>query len=317
MDFYVTMILLFFGYGFNSCSQFPKRKYYYVNMPMNWTEAQHYCREKYTDLATIESTDDISRLKPDFLYAWAWIGLKDDPKSWKVSMGNDTNSWRWSATGLTSKTGYHNWKVGQPNNEWSNANCVSMGTNGKWYDRDCKSLWSFVCYNVTNQTEKTYVFISALKSWNDAQAYCREHYTDLPMIENSVENNEVYSAAPAEVWIGLYRVPWTWSDNTQSSFRQWLIGFPNNFGGHKFCVDENFLHTWEDGNCDVKLPFICHQVSKLKTTVRMKFQTDADITDPATNAQILQQLAAVLTSQGWTDFNLQWKIQPTKQMKTN
>uniref|UniRef100_A0A8C4E1I4 C-type lectin domain-containing protein n=1 Tax=Dicentrarchus labrax TaxID=13489 RepID=A0A8C4E1I4_DICLA len=140
------------GYGFNSCSQFPKRKYYYVNMPMNWTEAQHYCREKYTDLATIESTDDISRLKPDFLYAWAWIGLKDDPKSWKVSMGNDTNSWRWSATGLTSKTGYHNWKVGQPNNEWSNANCVSMGTNGKWYDRDCKSLWSFVCYNGKKNT---------------------------------------------------------------------------------------------------------------------------------------------------------------------
>uniref|UniRef100_A0A8C4E2I4 C-type lectin domain-containing protein n=2 Tax=Dicentrarchus labrax TaxID=13489 RepID=A0A8C4E2I4_DICLA len=313
MDFYVTMILLFFGCSFNSCSQFPLREYHYVNMLMSWTEAQHYCREKYTDLATIESMDDISRLKPDFSYNYAWIGLRDDPKSWKESMGNDSNSWRWSATGQTSKTGYHNWNVGQPNGEWSHANCVSMGTNGKWYDTDCNSLWSFVCYDVTNQTEETYVFISDEKTWNDAQAYCREHYTDLPMIENIVENNEVCSAASALFWTGLYRVPWTWSDNTQSSFQVWKQGQPNNYGGNQFCTGENNLHKWDDISCLEKYPFICHQVLKLKTAVRMKIQTDADITDPATNAQILQQLGEVLTSQGWTDFNLQWMIQPTKQ----
>uniref|UniRef100_A0A8C4DKK9 C-type lectin domain-containing protein n=1 Tax=Dicentrarchus labrax TaxID=13489 RepID=A0A8C4DKK9_DICLA len=140
------------GCSFNSCSQFPLREYHYVNKLMSWTEAQHYCREKYTDLATIESMDDISRLKPDFSYSWAWIGLRDDPKSWKESMGNDTNSWRWSATGQTSKTGYHNWNVGQPNSYMANANCVIMDTNGKWYDTGCHSLRSFVCYDGDHST---------------------------------------------------------------------------------------------------------------------------------------------------------------------
>ncbi|KAK5600364.1 hypothetical protein CRENBAI_025247 [Crenichthys baileyi] len=75
---------------------------------MPWYDAQQYCREHYTDLATFESMDDI-RLEPPFSYSRAWIGLWDDPKSWKYNMGNESNSWRWSATGETSKTGYQKW----------------------------------------------------------------------------------------------------------------------------------------------------------------------------------------------------------------
>ena len=135
------------GFSFSSCSQFPMRKYYYINTLMTWSDAQHYCREKYTDLATFESMDDISRLKPDFSYSWAWIGLEDDPKSWKGVMGNDTNSWRWSATGNTSKTGYQNWELGQPNSANGKDNCVTMGISGGWYDAPCQLIRTFICYN--------------------------------------------------------------------------------------------------------------------------------------------------------------------------
>lgn len=134
------------GFSFSSCSRFPLRKYYYINTLMTWNDAQHYCREKYTDLATFESVDDIKRLKPDFSYSWAWIGLKDDPKSWKGVMGNDTNSWRWSATSKTSKTGYNNWKGGDPNSGGGKENCVIMGSTRGWHDVSCQSLRSFVCY---------------------------------------------------------------------------------------------------------------------------------------------------------------------------
>lgn len=135
------------GFSLNCCSQFPLRKYYYVNLKMTWSDAQHYCRVKYTDLATIESMDEISRLKPTFSFKWAWIGLKDDPESWKGTMGNDTNSWRWSATGETSKTGYHNWGVNEPNSGSGKENCVMMATNGEWKDMSCQSLTTFVCYS--------------------------------------------------------------------------------------------------------------------------------------------------------------------------
>ncbi|KAL7394371.1 hypothetical protein ABVT39_025028 [Epinephelus coioides] len=305
------------GFSLSFCSHFPLREYHYVDVPMTWADAQQYCRTKYTDLATITSMDDINRLQPTFSYSWAWIGLRDDPMSWKVTIGNDTNSWRWSATGETSKTGYQNWDTNEPANSPANEYCVGMNIYGRWFDANCNTQRTFVCYTEINQTEKTYVFISARRTWADARDYCREHHTDLPMMESNEDNNKVYSTIPAgaQAWIGLYRLPWTWSDKTQSSFRFWQSGSPNNIGGSQFCASENTNHEWDDDHCLTKYPFICHQVLKLKTTVKMTFKTDADITDPAANAQILQQLGALLESQGLTNIRVRWTIQPRKEEK--
>ncbi|KAG7216473.1 hypothetical protein INR49_001959 [Caranx melampygus] len=223
MNCLVTLILLFVGCSFISSSQYPLRTYYYVNLKVTWADAQQYCREKYTDLATIESGDDISMLKPNISYSWAWIGLKDDPASWKVTMDKDQNSWRWSATD-------------------------------------------------TDQKEKIYEYFSTPKTWHSARDYCREYHTDLPMIEDSIENTEVASANPSDVdiWIGLYRVPWVWSDMSPSTFRNWRI-------------------------------------SKLQTVLRMTTETDADMTDSNINSQLLEKLDEVLRRQGWTNITLRWK----------
>uniref|UniRef100_A0A3P9IA21 C-type lectin domain-containing protein n=1 Tax=Oryzias latipes TaxID=8090 RepID=A0A3P9IA21_ORYLA len=112
------------------------------------------CQEKYTDLATFDSLDDLNRLKADFSYSWAWIGLHDDPAAWKTSMGNKSNSWRWSATGQTSTTGYQSWN--RPILDYLDAKetCVTMNGVGLWNDLTCNASHTFLCFNASKNLKK-------------------------------------------------------------------------------------------------------------------------------------------------------------------
>uniref|UniRef100_A0A3Q3FGS2 C-type lectin domain-containing protein n=1 Tax=Labrus bergylta TaxID=56723 RepID=A0A3Q3FGS2_9LABR len=96
---------------------------------------------------------------------------------------------------------------------------------------------------------KTYVHISTPLSWPDARDYCRENYKDLALIESEDENTNAYQAKKSSptAWIGLYRVPWAWSDNSSSSFTNWNNGEPN--GRYEYCVVEIPGHLWADVTC--------------------------------------------------------------------
>uniref|UniRef100_A0A665UGG9 C-type lectin domain-containing protein n=1 Tax=Echeneis naucrates TaxID=173247 RepID=A0A665UGG9_ECHNA len=88
----------------------------------------------------------------------------------------------------------------------------------------------------------------------EAQDYCRTYFKDLAMIEDAEENTNVMSLlSNVRVWIGLYRNPWRWSDRSNSSFRNWVVLEPDNFGG-QHCVAENSVRYW------VKLPPINRQL---------------------------------------------------------
>uniref|UniRef100_A0A4W6CFB3 C-type lectin domain-containing protein n=1 Tax=Lates calcarifer TaxID=8187 RepID=A0A4W6CFB3_LATCA len=69
----------------------------------------------------------------------------------------------------------------------------------------------------TNANGKSYVLVSMMQTWKEAQAYCRQYHTDLASVRES-----------GLVWTGLYRVPWTWSDKSSSNFTNWYPGEPDN-----------------------------------------------------------------------------------------
>uniref|UniRef100_A0A9J8CJ00 C-type lectin domain-containing protein n=1 Tax=Cyprinus carpio carpio TaxID=630221 RepID=A0A9J8CJ00_CYPCA len=101
---------------------------------MSWPETQSYCRERFTDLATVDSMDDVNRLVNivDAGYSGSvWIGLKRrTQKRWVWSNGENTTSQ------------YYNWASGQPN--WD-GDCVATYA-GVWHDMSCSYKRYFVCY---------------------------------------------------------------------------------------------------------------------------------------------------------------------------
>ncbi|KAJ3584869.1 hypothetical protein NHX12_013592 [Muraenolepis orangiensis] len=211
-------------------------KYILVTKGMTWQEAQEYCRQTYGDLATVDNMDDLNQLVDLAGGVITWIGLHDFNRE---SMDLYPNSWRWS-TQTRSQTGYMNFASGQPNYNGARQECVMMKPHGP-------------------SSAKTYHHVSQTVSWESAKSYCRTQYTDLAKIENQAENQQVSSIVTTSSWIGLSRVPWTWSDGSNGTFRHWEAGEPDTKEKHQFCtlIVNGSMHVYKEmfkvsGN-DVKM----------------------------------------------------------------
>uniref|UniRef100_A0A671YPN6 C-type lectin domain-containing protein n=1 Tax=Sparus aurata TaxID=8175 RepID=A0A671YPN6_SPAAU len=110
----------------------------------------------------------------------------------------------------------------------------------------------------------TFVLITTPKTWTEAQSYCREHHTDLASVRNMTENQKVMDLVPAgqKAWIGLFRDSWKWSDGSNSSFRYWAEGQPNNYGGNQDCVVAGLGidGKWWDDPCGQTRPILCYSL---------------------------------------------------------
>ncbi|XP_041654992.1 macrophage mannose receptor 1-like [Cheilinus undulatus] len=267
-----------------------ERRYHFVYEEKNMAEARSYCREKYTDLATIDHMNDVKILNDmadlsrmnysEFSYR-AWIGLYDD-----------VNSWRWSLTNTSfykpGETEFRNWNPGQPNNQHSNEH------------------WSNV----------TFVLAPTAMSWSDAVSYCREHHTDLASVRNMEENQKIEEQISGQrVWIGLSRESWKWMDGSRSTFRYWKDGEPNNQYKNEMCVAADFGNSgkWEDWQCHYKRAFICYSVPVSKQVIKVRLvkqSSSLDLNDPAVLEDMLKELRQNLRDQGVTqDVRLSWRKQ--------
>ena len=89
-------------------------QYHLILESKTWTEAQRYCREKYTDLATVDNMEDMNRLMAagKGYSGEAWLGL----------VRANRGSWQWS-TG-SRDIPYTNWAPTEPNDIDGTENCV-------------------------------------------------------------------------------------------------------------------------------------------------------------------------------------------------
>ncbi|XP_058618756.1 C-type mannose receptor 2-like [Onychostoma macrolepis] len=228
------------------------RQYHFVNQKMNWTEAQSYCREKHTDLVTINNIQEQNDIKQllNSNSDRVWIGLKD---AWIWSL-SDSDFYR------GDESQYRNWKPGQPSGD---GDCVYMNNDGQWNDKKCNTQKHFICYNGSS---KGFVPVQELKNWTEAQKYCRQKHTDLASVRNQSENHQIQNiinqslTSPHQAWIGLYRF-WVWSDNSNFIFKHWKQDEPNNKATKdSICASTGISDKgrWTDEYCRESHPFVCY-----------------------------------------------------------
>ncbi|XP_051757226.1 C-type mannose receptor 2-like [Ctenopharyngodon idella] len=228
-----------------SVSECVQRQYHFINVMKTWTEAQRYCRENYTDLATVDNMNDMIELKKSVNNERVWIGLE--------------RKWQWCSGDPAL---YLNWGTGQPDGR---DECGFI-TNGQWHDWPCSNSLTFICSS-SNNMNTGLVFVNQRMNWRDAQSYCRQNHIDLVSVRNQNESQQLqkfisdHHSPGSWIWIGLFRDSWQWSDQSNSSFRYWYTGEPNNDGGYENCVAiyPNTQGQWIDVSCNNQYPFVCHE----------------------------------------------------------
>ncbi|XP_046870561.1 macrophage mannose receptor 1-like [Hypomesus transpacificus] len=119
-----------------------KPKYILVLEPRTWRDAQLYCRQNYTDLASIRNQAENIKIQKLILgensSAIVWIGLfKDD--------------WKWSDG---SNSSFRYWGSAQPRDE-INYTCVDIEPHQsrQWFTYYCSASEHLICHN--GSTTKT------------------------------------------------------------------------------------------------------------------------------------------------------------------
>ncbi|XP_045063890.1 macrophage mannose receptor 1-like [Coregonus clupeaformis] len=227
-------------------------KYFHITVHKTWSEAQLYCRDNHTDLASVRNTTEREAIMSTFpdetgLYR-VWIGLN---KSLGV--------WRWSDQ---SGSSYRKWESDESNRAKNGDFCAEVKLSGRWKDVGCNNNSTFICY------DDELVLVLENKTWSEALWHCRD--LDMELVSAHNQNIQHWvrqrakNASTPFVWLGLrYTCTldfWFWVNGEESCYHNWADGEGYNTGKEQ-CGNTGAIQR--DGGQWVGLPetmrfnFIC------------------------------------------------------------
>ncbi|XP_024114319.1 C-type lectin lectoxin-Thr1 [Oryzias melastigma] len=152
-----------------------------------------------------------------------------------------------------------------------------------------------------------------LTTWNGARDFCRQHHTDLSSLRNDAEYQMVGEVSEGqEVYVGLFRDPWEWSDQTESSLRFWRPTQTVNTAFTDNCVALLRAESghWGDMECSIERPFLCSYAMKdlqfTKVKVRIQDST-LDPNEPRVQESLLEQMKLELKKTTSIGVRLSWR----------
>ncbi|NXU87161.1 LYAM2 protein, partial [Xiphorhynchus elegans] len=119
--------------------------YHYSDTNMTYSEAEEWCKKRYTNMVAIQNKEEINHLNAflPFNPGYYWIGIR------KI---NDV--WTWVGTNKVLTEEARNWASGEPNGKGNNEDCVEIyikrgKDDGKWNDEKCEKKKVALCYTAS------------------------------------------------------------------------------------------------------------------------------------------------------------------------
>ncbi|XP_073724387.1 putative C-type lectin domain family 20 member A [Misgurnus anguillicaudatus] len=178
-----------------------------------------------------------------------------------------------------------------------------------------------------------YIMIQQMKTWYDAQAYCRQNHIDLAIVENYEDWTRLqevvqYNPMSSVAWTGLYNDinSWRWSYQDENvAFFNWNSTQPDNLNRKEQCVILSSGFGWHDKDCTMLFPLFCFDETQTEANTfvlianvmtwpaaqiycRQHFTDLATIQTQAENALVTQLMQTSGISTAWIGlFRDSWK----------
>lgn len=221
-------------------------KHVLVERKMNWFEARDYCRQHFTDISSVHTTEDFNAITSatNDMHV-VWIGL--------YKSANDI--WKWSGGESASvvNTSVDDSKV-------KGNSCVSHDKHG-WHAQDCnKDAFDFSCF------ESSLKLVKEKKTWEEGMQNCRQQDSELisvtsePTLIRALQTSR--GVRMEHLWISLRHLAgsWLWVDRNRNSYEAGVdVAMPNcpDAGSHcgALSLRSGYLVNLD---CTKKFYFLCY-----------------------------------------------------------
>ncbi|XP_006810206.2 C-type mannose receptor 2-like, partial [Neolamprologus brichardi] len=211
----------------------------------SWTQAQNYCRQHHTDLAS----------GLDQIYSEEFKTLQNSKELW-ISLFRD--SWRWSDG---SNFSFRYWDMDSFNDGLNNRTCATtlLERSGRWSSAGCDQRKPFFCY------DDNVILIQESKTWEEALYYCREKHHDLVSITNRQKQvwlqEKARNASTPFVWLGLrYTCTlgfWFWVTDEVIGYNNWDSNSKVDVCDMSGAINRAGEQKWVSKSDDNKFNFFC------------------------------------------------------------
>ncbi|KAK7882719.1 hypothetical protein WMY93_028893 [Mugilogobius chulae] len=212
-------------------------EYVFVDGSMTWTDAQRFCREHYTDLATIDNLEEMRFFpRPAQNTEDIWIGLRFEYAA------------------------FVKWRATYPRE----GECPAFLGTYEWATSTCADAHWFLC-----TTGAGIRYMTFHQSYSDAQTNCKEQAKELAIIRSESAYRLVISIIQSDVeassnpegvitWVNDPPGAWVWSDHRPVHFTNWQSGNPRDLK-YSSCAAVGPDNYWRDRNCDQSRAAFCYR----------------------------------------------------------